>query len=317
MDEVRVCLFGALSGLAMWLIFNSPLVGLISNIFVDFMGALPTIKKSYDYPDGENRISWVLFSLANGTNLLALNTLSFAVVVLPVYLFLLSLTITLLIFLRKKRIIIGGVVAIFVLLIFGAMTNAAVLSDASRYIVETPDNLPQAQAVLVLGAKVKSDGKMSQMLEDRVATGLQIYKTGKVQKILVSGDHGTENYDEVNTMKKYLLNAGVPQEGIFLDHAGFDTYDSMYRAREIFHVRSMIVVTQKFHLPRAIFIARSLGIEAKGYAADLRTYPGMYLNESREILARIKAWLDISTSAKPKFLGPVIPIEGDGRISWD
>ncbi|MCK4799462.1 YdcF family protein, partial [Candidatus Parcubacteria bacterium] len=126
-----------------------------------------------------------------------------------------------------------------------------------------------------------------------------------------------KNYDEVNTAKDYLLDKGVKSEDIFLDHAGFDTYDSLYRAREIFEVSSVIVVTQNFHLPRAVYIGRKLDLEIYGFSADKHLYANVDYNESREIFSKVKAFFDVSFHAKPKFLGEKIPISGDSKKSWD
>lgn len=175
-----------------------------------------------------------------------------------------------------------------------------------------------AQAALVLGALVWSDGQMSGIFQDRVDTAIDLYHGGKVEKILVSGDHGRKDYDEVNAAKQYLLEHGIPPEDIFLDHAGFDTYDSLYRARDVFEAQSLILVTQKFHLPRALYLAHGLGVPSCGVAADLHAYPGGATKRSlREIPADVKAWLDVTFHAKPTFLGDAIPLSGDGRNTWD
>jgi SanA protein len=154
------------------------------------------------------------------------------------------------------------------------------------------------------------------MVADRLATGVALYKAGKVQKILLSGDHGQTNYDEVNAMLKYCVDQGVPEQDIFTDHAGFDTYDSMYRARDVFKVNDCLVVTQGFHLPRAVYIARSLGLDATGVTADLQAYPNSWRFSLREWPARVKAFFQLHvTHPEPKFLGPAIPIDGDGGAS--
>lgn len=174
-----------------------------------------------------------------------------------------------------------------------------------------------AQAALVLGALVFPDGRPSEMLADRLATALDLYRSGKVKKILVSGDHGRADYDEVNAMRRYLEAQGVPAEDIFMDHAGFDTYNSLYRARDVFEVRRVIIVTQAFHLPRALYIARGLGVEAQGVSADRHVYPREAYYEVREMGARLKAWAMVAVRANPVFLGPVIAIDGDGRRTHD
>jgi len=173
------------------------------------------------------------------------------------------------------------------------------------------------QTALVLGARVWGNGEMSDIFKDRVETAISLYKDGKVEKILVSGDHGRKDYDEVNTAKKYLLANGVTPEDIFLDHAGFDTYDSLYRARDIFLAESLIIVTQEFHLPRALYIANGLGIDACGISSDLHRYYGETKRNNREVLAKIKAWFDITFNSKPKYLGNQIPLSGSGLKSWD
>lgn len=220
-------------------------------------------------------------------------------------------------FFRSKKLYLSFLLAVMGVLIFVVIVNVYILNKSSEFIFKDIAAVPSKQVALVLGAKVYANGAMSAVLNDREITALELYRNKKVQKILVSGDHGREDYDEVNTMKDFLLNNGVSAEDIFLDHAGFDTYDSVYRAKEIFQVSSMIIVTQKFHLPRAIYIAKSLGINAVGIVADRQEYALGIYNETRESLARVKAFFDLSFQAKPKFLGEIIPIVGDSKLSWD
>ncbi|MBM7855150.1 SanA protein [Desulfohalotomaculum tongense] len=176
----------------------------------------------------------------------------------------------------------------------------------------------KAQAAIVLGAYVSPEGILCDMLKDRVQTAVELYKSGKVEKILMTGDHSKTSYDEVNHMRKYAEQLGVPTKDIFMDHAGLSTYDSMYRARDIFCVKSAVVVTQKFHLPRAVYIANSMGINAKGVIADKHIYRGADYYEIREILARNKDFINVTLlKPKPKFLGPTLSITGDGRITHD
>lgn len=219
--------------------------------------------------------------------------------------------------LLSRRSVWAILLTIALIVAFIVLANLSVLGSGEKFIYLDSDRLPKAQVGLILGAKVYSDGRLSHMMQDRADTAIELYKNGKVEKLLMSGDHGTVGYDEVNTVKEYLLNKGVRAEDLFLDHAGFDTYDSVYRARDVFRVKSMTIVTQRFHLPRAVYLARALGVEANGMVADKRQYLGMFWNESREIVARSKAFLDIITGAKPKFLGEEIPIDGDSRLSWD
>ncbi len=175
----------------------------------------------------------------------------------------------------------------------------------------------KADAVLVLGAKVKENGEMSAMLKERVDYGIEIYRLGLAKKILMSGDHGREEYDEVNTMKNYAMEQGVPPEDIFMDHAGFSTYESMYRAKEIFQVEHMIVVTQKYHLYRAIYDARAFSMKVTGVACDQAVYHGDTYRKMREVLARVKDFGYTILKPEPTFLGDVIPVSGNGNLTND
>lgn len=181
------------------------------------------------------------------------------------------------------------------------------------------NNVPSADAVLVLGAYVLPDGTLSNMLKDRVAVGYDLYEKGKAPKIIVSGDHGRKDYDEVNTMKSFLKNKGVAGQDIFMDHAGFSTYESLYRARDIFQAKKVIIVTQRYHLLRAVFIARELGLEAYGVASDRHDYGQiMAVYEAREMAARNKDfWLARVFKPQPTFLGEAIPVFGDGGATDD
>lgn len=167
---------------------------------------------------------------------------------------------------------------------------------------------PNAQTALVPGAAVYSNGTLSPIFRERVDTAIKLYKSGKVSKILVSGDNSTVSHNEVEPAKRYLLDNGIPDEDIFLDHAGFDTYSSLYRAKHIFNVASITVATQEFHLPRAIFIAHKLGIPANGLVPEYES--SRFENYFREIFADIKAVLDLLGDREPKYLGERIPIEG-------
>jgi len=133
----------------------------------------------------------------------------------------------------------------------------------------------------------------------------------------VSGDNGQDGYDEVNAMRAYLLDAGVAPEDLFLDHAGFDTYDSAYRARHVFGVTDAIIVTQRYHLPRALYLADRVGIRAQGVSSDLQPYVKQAWFSARESLARVKAVGDVLFGAEPEYLGDPVDITGDGRVTWD
>lgn len=174
----------------------------------------------------------------------------------------------------------------------------------------------KADCILVLGAGVKGDSP-SPMLKDRLDRAIELYKNGAADKILMSGDHGRKGYDEVNVMKRYAAQSGVPTEDIFMDHAGFSTYESIYRARDVFGVKSVIIVTQKYHLFRALYIAERLGVEATGVSANPRSYAGAVYREAREVLARNKDFVKCIFKPKPTYLGDVIPISGNGNLTND
>ncbi|HOI59747.1 MAG TPA: ElyC/SanA/YdcF family protein [Candidatus Pacearchaeota archaeon] len=183
-------------------------------------------------------------------------------------------------------------------------------------LIYNSDDIQNAQVGLVLGAKVRADN-LSPIFRDRLDSAFELYKKGKINKILVSGDHGTKTYDEVNVAKEYLLSKKVEETDIFLDHAGFDTYDSLYRAKEVFGLDDLIIISQSFHLKRALYIAYSLDLEAQGFGADLHLYAYSLKNYARESFASLKAFYEVNTKSLPKFLGPKIDIYGDGRQSWD
>ncbi len=171
--------------------------------------------------------------------------------------------------------------------------------------------------ILILGAKVYDDGCPCDMLADRLEAGASLYFRGAAKKIIVSGDHGQDGYDEVNPMKNYLMNLGIPDSDIFMDHAGFSTYDSVYRAINIFGAKNIIIVTQKFHLPRAMFICDMYGASCVGVFADSHTYAGVAYNYLREVPARIKDSLLVLFSAKPKYLGEKIDLGSDASVTND
>lgn len=201
--------------------------------------------------------------------------------------------------------------------IFGI--NAYVKASVKNYLIseEEAGNLEGVDCALVLGCLVRPDGNPSQMLRDRVNQGIHLYQTGAVPKVLMSGDHGQTDYDEVNTMKRLAVEAGIPSEDVFMDHAGFSTYESMYRARDVFQADKIIIVTQEYHLYRAIYAARKLGLDAYGVASDPRKYGGQAYREVREILARNKDFLTGAFKPEPTYLGEAIPVSGDGDLTND
>ena len=213
-----------------------------------------------------------------------------------------------------RRAILAGAVLVIVVV---AIANLVVWRGGREPVTNVPAKVPHAQAALVLGAQVLPSGRPSDMLVDRVKAAEDLYRAGRVDKLLLSGDHSRVNYDEVGTMRKMMLADGIPAADIFTDHAGFDTWDSAQRAKRVFDVDSAVVVTQGFHMARALYEARHAGLDATGFIADRRNYGRVMPRlKAREALARVKAFGDVLTGASPKFLGAEIPITGDGRKSW-
>ncbi len=210
------------------------------------------------------------------------------------------------------------VVFTVVLVVVGVVGLQFYINNFSKpYIQGDTDQLEKTHTGIVLGASVRPDGSLSPILQDRVDAAHTAYKAGKIARFLLSGDHGDRNYDEVNAMKNYLNAKGVHDSVIFLDHAGFDTYDSMWRAKEVFLVDNATVFTQEFHLPRAVYLAHKMGINAQGLIADQRTYTATSSLKRREWLANIKAFMEINIEKAPTYDGPEIPITGDSRLSHD
>ena len=215
----------------------------------------------------------------------------------------------------KKILIILSILNILgICLIFGI--NAYVKKSVNENIIEISNIKENYDAILVLGAGLKN-GKPSPVLKDRLDTAYEAYIKGASSKIIVSGDHGRKNYDEVNVMKDYLISKGVPSDDIFMDHAGFSTYDTIYRAKEIFLCDKVLIITQEFHIFRSLYIAKKLDLEAEGVSATLRHYSEETKFELREILARDKDFVKTIFKPKPKYLGDTIPVFGDGDITND
>ena len=189
--------------------------------------------------------------------------------------------------------------------------NAYVMGTGENTILtsEEAENLEDVDCIIVLGCLVLEDGTPSNILEDRLKTGVELYKNGVAPKIIMSGDHSSEQYNEVASMKKYAVNAGVPSENVFMDHAGFSTYETMYRAKEIFGAKKVVVVTQKYHLYRSVYIAEKFGMEAYGVASDYE------LDETREVLARCKDFMTTIFKPEPACLGKTYSIKGNGDLT--
>jgi len=219
---------------------------------------------------------------------------------------------------RSKRILICMAAALLAAIILPFIISGYV-KLSTKSMIANSDNLIAGEydCILVLGAGVWSGGRPSHMLSDRLDVAIDAYNAGAAPKLLMSGDHGRREYDEVNVMKDYALGEGVPSEDVFMDHAGFSTYESIYRARDVFMAKRVLIVTQEYHLYRALYVARSLGLEAEGIAADLRPYRGQLRYDLREVLARCKDFAMCIFKPLPTYLGEAIPVSGSGDMTND
>ena len=218
---------------------------------------------------------------------------------------------------RKYKAVIFVVLGIVLLIGIAAVSLSVYMVKATEKSVFTADtfkNDEKADCILILGAGVK-DGKPKPMLRDRLLTGIELYKSGAAEKIIMSGDHGRADYDEVNVMRAFAIEQGVRAEDIFLDHAGFSTYDSVYRAKNIFGAENIIIVSQKYHLYRALYISEKLDVKAAGVSANLNTYGGQLKRDIREIIARDKDFFKCIVKPEAEIMGDKIPLDGDGSIT--
>ena len=219
---------------------------------------------------------------------------------------------------RIKRFFIILISAAVLLAAAAFVPNFIVIKKTESNIValEEAAELSDVDCAVILGAGVR-EGKPTPMLRDRLLVGIDLYKSGAVKKLIMSGDHGSKDYDEVNIMKSFAVENGIPDSDIFMDHAGFSTYETIYRAREIFEADNIIIVSQKYHLYRALYIAEKLGVKAVGISADLRTYSGQAKRDLREILARDKDFFNCIFKPEPTYLGEKIPVSGNGNLTND
>ena len=209
-------------------------------------------------------------------------------------------------------LLLCGIVTLFSVNIFvKTQGETRILSLKQASVLEKVD------CIVVLGCYVHPDGHPSDMLADRLNVGIDLYKQGAAPKLLMSGDHGQSEYNEVVAMKQAALDAGIPSSDIFMDHAGFSTYESIYRAKEIFGAEKILIVTQQYHLYRALHVAKALGVEAYGVSADLHSYWGQSKREVREVLARNKDVLTGLFKPAPTYLGSSICLSGDGDVTND
>lgn len=223
---------------------------------------------------------------------------------------------------KRKRLCLVGVSLLAVFLsgitaVCGINARVKAVGQARIISHEAAVQMEDVDCILVLGCFVREDGTPSAMLNDRLKRSVALYRDGAAPKLLMSGDHGTETYNEVQAMKQYALDAGVPSEDVFMDHAGFSTYESIYRVRDVFCAKKILIVTQEYHLSRALYIAEKLGLEAYGVACDYQSYVGQEKRDVREVLARVKDFFTSHFKPKPTYLGEAIPVSGNGDLTND
>ena len=219
---------------------------------------------------------------------------------------------------RFKRVLSVLLLLCFIAVQIPLLINVYMFEFSNRYILSVEETTEMDfDCVLVLGAGVWGDSP-SHMLEERLNKGIEVYKTGCTDRILMSGDHGRKDYDEVNVMKNFAIECGATSDEVFMDHAGFSTYESMYRARDVFQVKKVVIVTQRYHLYRAVYNARKLGLDAYGVCADGQYNYDVFVrsyNNSREALARCKDFIWCIMKPEPTYLGEAIPISASGELT--
>ncbi|MFK7786093.1 MAG: vancomycin high temperature exclusion protein [Crocinitomicaceae bacterium] len=197
---------------------------------------------------------------------------------------------------------------LIVLLVIWANFRVFVVSNS--YVFTETKDVPKVKVGIVPGTiRYLSSGNPNLYFSYRIDAAVKLYQSGKISHLLISGDNGRVGYNEPLDMKNALMEQGVPASAITLDYAGFDTYDSMIRAREVFGQNKYVVISQEFQNERAVYIARRFGIEAYGFnAQDVKAYGG-FRTKVRETLARVKAFLEVQIGVKPTFLGEKVRIK--------
>ncbi len=206
-------------------------------------------------------------------------------------------------------------VALAIVAVF-AVTNVVTIVGSKGSIVSADEaSISSADAIVVLGASVFADGTPSGILQDRLDDGIALYFAGVAPKLIMSGDNGTESYNEVRVMKQYAIAQGVPSEDIFCDHAGFSTYESMYRAKYVFGCQRIVVATQTYHLYRALWSAKSLGMQAEGVPSDYHEYQKQLQYDIREIPARTKDFFKALFRVPSTYVGEAISLDQNGDVT--
>lgn len=215
---------------------------------------------------------------------------------------------------KLKYVLIVLLIVIAIPFIINGYVKLSVKSQIIT--VEEYKELEDVDCIIVLGAGIRRN-RPSPLLKDRLDTGIELYKEKNAPKIVMSGDHTKIDYNEVKVMKNYAIENGIDSKDIYMDHAGISTYDSIYRIKNIFKAKKIVIVTQEYHLYRALYIANKLGIEAYGVKANSPSYSGDLKREIREILARNKDFIKTIIRPQSKYLGETIELNNNGDITND
>lgn len=215
---------------------------------------------------------------------------------------------------KIKRFVLVVVALCVVALVVVVITNSNVRAKTDSVIFTELKDVPRTKVAIIFGAGINGD-QPSRYLKDRLDAGISLYKNHKVDKILLSGDNGRDEYDELSVMKLYCQKNGIDTAKIYIDYAGFDSYSTMYRAKYIFNVDTAILVSQKYHLNRCVYLGDKLGIKSFGYSADRGAYPGYKYYAFREKLSVAKAVLDVMRNRKPKYLGKQVDVNGKSNYT--
>lgn len=206
-------------------------------------------------------------------------------------------------------------IAFAVVLVFAGTNAAAIVTTQDDIVDQQAAASFDADAIIVLGASVYPDGTPSGILQDRLDDGIALYFAGAAPKIIMSGDNGTESYNECWAMKQYAISQGVPSEDVFCDHAGFSTYETMYRARHVFGADRVVIATQTYHLYRAVYDAQGVGMEAIGVPSDYGEYANQSWYDIREVFARTKDFFQVLFSVPSTFVGDPISLDQSGDVT--
>ncbi|WP_433900616.1 SanA/YdcF family protein [Sphingobacterium puteale] len=215
---------------------------------------------------------------------------------------------------KIKKFLLSLIILCLTALFVVLLTNSNVTAETEKLIFTELKDVPKTKVAIIFGAGINGD-QPSRYLKDRLDAGISLYKNNKVDKILLSGDNGRDEYDELSVMKLYCQKNGVDTTKIYIDYAGFDSYSTMYRAKHIFYVDTAILVSQKYHLNRCIYLGDKLGIKSFGYSADRGVYSGYKYYASREKLSVSKAVLDVIRNRRPKYLGEPVDINKESNYT--